>query len=667
MLHAESSLPQASIANKHIINFAAGKATTVNQQPQPYTRKSGRLRKRVISIVHNATAKVATAVSASTVPTASSSASVPTHDATPIANNINSKLPRFQLRSVVPHYKMHLSPDRADTNDPTGNKCDAAIFMRRVKLEKGRQNWAYQLLPAEFKVGKTENDPFEDHQDRDTRPLAQDRLKVLGQLTAYADRVFAYQHRTAVYMLFVIGSEFRFLRWDRSGVFVTQKVDYVEHTATLVEFLLGFLVLDEASQGLDITATLLDPKSDEYKSMDNIAQYGGPKDSATVLCLHQDGTMLPSSVPLESVSDTSSGAASAEPTSAQPTSSVRPQEGTYMFEYIREYFEDSLKEKWPRYRLAVGDQSFLVGRPIFDSPGLIGRGTRGFVAWHEQASRFVFMKDAWRPFYENMDTEGETLKKLNDAGVMNVPTLICHGHVEDQETLASNYCVFVDGRSNAERKAAAYDAKDRKGKTKRKADDVEHEDHRRDDERKPRLRHYAHYRVVVKEICLPLTSFTTSKQLVSIIRDCIDGAFDIPSCCSCRLMLITAHCFAVEKCKIIHRDISGGNILIFPTLVQKPGTRSFYVSWQDWELSKPTMDCEGGRVARQPERTVSSYLPCTRTTSLTNTFREPGAICLLRPLRTPRTSSPLRTRSRRSSTFSCITPFATCATASNGG
>ena len=65
-------------------------------------------------------------------------------------------------------------------------------------------------------------------------------------------------------------------------------------------------------------------------------------------------------------------------------------------------------------------------------------------------------------------------------------------------------------------------------------------------------------------------------------------------------------------CKIIHRDISSGNILIYPTTEQIDGKNAFRVVWRgiliDWELSKPTIDCTDGRVARQPERTVRRNL-----------------------------------------------------------
>ncbi len=59
--------------------------------------------------------------------------------------------------------------------------------------------------------------------------------------------------------------------------------------------------------------------------------------------------------------------------------------------------------------------------------------------------------------------------------------------------------------------------------------------------------------------------------------------------------------------KLIHGDISIGNVLILPTLVKKDG--QWRVEWRgilaDWELSKPIPEDGQPHRARQPERTVS--------------------------------------------------------------
>ncbi len=57
------------------------------------------------------------------------------------------------------------------------------------------------------------------------------------------------------------------------------------------------------------------------------------------------------------------------------------------------------------------------------------------------------------------------------------------------------------------------------------------------------------------------------------------------------------------KLKLLHRDISGGNILIVPSILEDDNGAE--IQWKgiltDWEMSKP-QDCPA---PRQPERTVS--------------------------------------------------------------
>ena len=77
---------------------------------------------------------------------------------------------------------------------------------------------------------------------------------------AYAERLFSYQHRSAAFLLLVIGNVFRVMCWDRSGVAVTEAVDYLETvkgTRALLEVLYAFARLSRAKQGFDTTATRL--------------------------------------------------------------------------------------------------------------------------------------------------------------------------------------------------------------------------------------------------------------------------------------------------------------------------------------------------------------------------------------------------------------------------
>ncbi|KAI0707441.1 hypothetical protein C8T65DRAFT_218246 [Cerioporus squamosus] len=517
--------------------------------------------------------------------------------ASPPAETTNHP-PRYPvtLVDVIPPYVMRLSVYKPDKGDVGLNKADSAIFLDdpAVKLEEGRPNWVHQRFFCEFKTAGIENDPFDDGEKNDVEPQAAHRVKVRGQLIAYADRLFAYQHRKAAFSLLVLGGEFRFLRWDRSGLFVTEKVSYVARTRTLVELLLGFAVLSPASQGIDTTATLLDESSADYQLMTSLALCENfVFEVPVVSCV--EGAPLPSDVPLKLVDPTpspaspstatTSGDNGSEPSNDPSSAQYRPKEGSFIFDYVLDYFKMSLAEKWPRYHITVGSDEFLIGQPIFETTGLTGRGTRGYVAWHKQSQSFVFLKDAWRPFYERVETEGDILKKLNEAGVVNIPTLLCHEELGNHVTVVSDYARY-DKRNNQERKSASRGSSE-KTASKSKKRTMEQ---REDAVPAPHIRHFVHHRMVTKEVCIPLVGFRSSEQLVRVITDCIE-----------------AHASAVTICKIMHRDISSGNILIIPTFVQAPDDQFLYVQWRgllsDWELSKPIADSEGEELARQPERT----------------------------------------------------------------
>lgn len=61
--------------------------------------------------------------------------------------------------------------------------------------------------------------------------------------------------------------------------------------------------------------------------------------------------------------------------------------------------------------------------------------------------------------------------------------------------------------------------------------------------------------------------------------------------------------------RILHRDVSDKNILIYPKIVRSADGRRL-LTWRgiltDWEISKPIPKVDGEEHARQPERTVCS-------------------------------------------------------------
>ncbi|EJF59474.1 hypothetical protein DICSQDRAFT_172068 [Dichomitus squalens LYAD-421 SS1] len=537
-------------------------------------------------------------------------------------------------------------PPKVDT---MRQKVDAAFYRADRVPKDSRPHWADQIVPAEFKSGKRGRaaDPFatkaehddadeeqatdvdeqdddelddeaeelpeleemeeekgdedeEDDEDEDEEPesgaddkpnvdaqatkepgaQATPAKDVFGQITTYVDLLQAVQHRTAVFMLLVIGRRFRILRWDRAGVIVTPSVDYYEEPDELCDFLWRISHVSDTTLGFDPTAIRLSPSDPDWVKMEEYA------------------------VALES--DVSSA-----PRTLQPGELEQPapgsEESPVVFDYVRTMFAQSIADRrWPRYRLSVcqgsNHQEFLVGKPTFCASGAIGRGTRGFVAIDCQTGCFVWLKDAWRVSYEKVEPEGSILARLNaDPEIKDVPTLLCHGDVLCQKTLTATWWEAANPLPSTRKSKRSKNAKnameaapsstsDGSRGVKRKRED-EPESLATDYRADCPMRQHNHYRVVVKEVGLPLKKFRDGIQLVHILLDCH-----------------TTHGLAATRpgINILHRDISDSNIIIVPKVVQANSNSPRLLNWTgvltDWEMSKPTASHGDLTPARQPLR-----------------------------------------------------------------
>ncbi|KAI0628957.1 hypothetical protein C8Q77DRAFT_325598 [Trametes polyzona] len=233
-------------------------------------------------------------------------------------------------------------------------------------------------------------------------------------------------------------------------------------------------------------------------------------------------------------------------------------------EHARREFAKSTKDARWFWKLKVSDgkkaREFLVGRPHFIAYGLAGRGTKGFVAidCNDPEGPLVYLKDVWRVAHPELRREGDILAHLNggqdDTPVENVPTLICHGDVGDQATMTQE--VWKEKNPTVP------------------------------EERCP-LKIHRHYRLVMKEVALPITSFKCGLELVFLF-----------------VRAITAHQQAYQK-GVLHRDISSGNVLIQILEVVDPENPKILktsrdVLLADWELSDLQNDGDGG--PRPPRR-----------------------------------------------------------------
>ncbi|KAI0663935.1 hypothetical protein C8Q70DRAFT_210273 [Cubamyces menziesii] len=234
-------------------------------------------------------------------------------------------------------------------------------------------------------------------------------------------------------------------------------------------------------------------------------------------------------------------------------------------DHARQSFKKSLVDA-PRWKLRVDDpdkgpQYFLVGKADFKASGLAGRGTRTYVALdisHRTRRTLAYLKDAWRVAHLNIDQEGDILKVLNNneggGPVKYVPTLRCHGDVEAQVTASQDVWEMKYGGKGLVCP----------------------------------LKTHRHYRLVVNEVGLPLSEFQCASELVGLL-----------------MCVITAHGQAYDRKGLIHRDISVGNVLIYPTLKKDKTTGKMQATrialLADWELAKRIDEDDEG--PRQPDRT----------------------------------------------------------------
>lgn len=72
---------------------------------------------------------------------------------------------------------------------------------------------------------------------------------------------------------------------------------------------------------------------------------------------------------------------------------------------------------------------FLVGKPSFTGSSVVGRGTRGHIAYDVSGKRLVFCKEYWRLDVASHHPEGAVLMHLHSKGVQFIATPIVAGDV----------------------------------------------------------------------------------------------------------------------------------------------------------------------------------------------------------------------------------------------
>ncbi|KAI0030624.1 hypothetical protein K488DRAFT_24944, partial [Vararia minispora EC-137] len=133
----------------------------------------------------------------------------------------------------------------------------------------------------------------------------------------------------------------------------------------------------------------------------------------------------------------------------------------------------------------------------------LGRNTRGFIAVDLDARELVYFKDTWISSSNRCPSEITTYRRLAEAGVPFLPDFTYGGAVPFRE---QGY--YFDGSVT-------------------------------------KIQERVHQRMVFKKIGRPIFTFHSTRELVTVLYHALQ-----------------AHDAAVQRARILHRDISDNNIMI---------------------------------------------------------------------------------------------------------
>ncbi|KAI0701129.1 hypothetical protein C8T65DRAFT_656797, partial [Cerioporus squamosus] len=209
-----------------------------------------------------------------------------------------------------------------------------------------------------------------------------------------------------------------------------------------------------------------------------------------------------------------------------------------------------ISTQWPPCQLTMCGKRYIIGRPTFASPALYGRCTRGYLAYDIDDNEVRFIKESWRLDLERMQPEHEVYERLKRQGVTE-GVLTCLGYENVPNPDGSWQLTRTHGIINSSRAARG------------------------------------HYRLLIKEVCRPLTDFADFEELTMLVVDALN-----------------AHRSAWKKAGVLHRDVSVSNIMIYED-GRRETTR--YAILCDWDLCKYAEQMSPDQQPRTPDRTGTWY------------------------------------------------------------
>ncbi|KAM5541440.1 hypothetical protein V8D89_004994 [Ganoderma adspersum] len=377
----------------------------------------------------------------------------------------------------------------------------------------------------------------------------------LGQVSEYMHNLLTNQHRRFAYAFYVKWKYARILYFDRAGAVISEPFDWTHSASLLHDFIWKAAHMTLEELGYDPTVQVAsEPEIDLLRSKmgDELNALPTEVQQYVLDAFLSTATRQPEATTEDAEDSTTKPKKKAKAKPEVPLDEIPIYQLTVTSSNPSpdEAFPDSAIPPAPSTTPSTSDsratenenRTFLVGRPYFSASSLTGRCTRGYIAFDLETETFCFLKDSWRPLVPGRSRpEHLVYERLRNHGVHNVSniaTLVCGGDVGGHRAQVT-----------------------------RVQDSIPQEN-------KPVPR--VHYRIVVKEIGLPLTEFQNFTELAGIFGDALE-----------------AHLAAYEIAGILHRDVSVGNILI------NPETRCGFLI--DWDLSR--LASELGQGPMEPDRT----------------------------------------------------------------
>ncbi|KAI0785649.1 hypothetical protein C8Q75DRAFT_735507 [Abortiporus biennis] len=333
---------------------------------------------------------------------------------------------------------------------------------------------------------------------KDLLPGGSERVDARGQIGEHSSLAMERQHRTHYFSVVTVGTEIRFIRWDRAGVIITTPIRFNKDLTSFIKFFYRFARMTPEDQGED--ASILEPSVEDLKALDEFRINEVPE----LVTNHQEffADAFVKNKPLFPI-------VKVHLDRIPPVSPSDDQSSD----------DQSPKDQSPKDSSAI--LRLLIGAPRTNTYSSFGRCTKGFIAFDLDEKRLKFIKDCWRYDGRTYHPELEVYKRFQER-------------IKSTPYSKTNLAVAEGGG----------DVKDSRKRVQKTATDILLNSKRTKDQKK--FLPQKHYRFLIRQVGTPLERYKeSSRSLCAHVAEAMNG-----------------HGLAWDEAGVLHRDVSPENILI---------------------------------------------------------------------------------------------------------